>query len=155
MRAKKVRSFDYFVERLQANNPSTVVVSALEYHKPVFAGRFGNLSDGASRDMFIGPIPDTIVYGLEYLVHYAGRTRKFREEASTSFENIHSTDDSRWRNIASIVLAGELRLNQLQKALPSTELCLMGSGMNPITPDELSELRSRALSLGVEPALNP
>lgn len=152
MRQHKVKSFDKFVDGLQEVQPVHILVAAHSYRKRTFLDQVGRLTIPK------GPVGELgmVGHGLVYTVYEALRTRRFREELFQAFQSEYGFGDEnvRWRRFASVALAGETRVEQLQVALPNTLIQLCDADeLTPASSEALDALHAFAEEEGIKSAL--
>jgi hypothetical protein len=144
-RVKKVKSFERFSDDLWAQRPELIVVQAKR--QPAFS------PFGISRSIAVNGIGN-YKYGLAYSVFDKQRQERYLEPLFTVFQSEHGLADTIDKNnrMIKVLLAGEVRVEQLSAILPESEIYLGGPDLKPIPQTVLEDLYLQSEELEIDPA---
>lgn len=146
-RERKIKSFDRFTDELQRLSPERISIEAFRR-----VDRRGMPMGFTTNISAVGELGN-FTHGLLYGVQLAKRERAYSESLFAAFQSTFGIADreKRAERAMAVLLAGEIRRDQLSILLPDTEVYLAGPDKKPMGEEELVHLHQDAHRHGVMP----
>lgn len=143
-RIHRVNNFINFAGELQRRAPSSVLVEANKYTSPLLS----------SNTTAVGRIGE-YVHGLHYTVATPKRPLHYRENLFSAFQSERGSMEAQLRDnrVGSLILAAEVRVDQLRLILPGADVQI-GSGQGELmTAEDLERVHQEMAEQGVVSAI--